>query len=60
MSSKTSIILCTYNEADYIIMTNRVSKFHKVMNCFDLFKGTDIAAVKRNGSILSVIRKKYT
>ena len=46
-----------YDEADYIIMTNRVSKFHKVMNCFDLFKGTDIAAVKRNGSILSVIRK---
>ena len=46
-----------YNEADYIIMTNRVSRFHGVMNCFDLFKGDDIAIVKRNGMILSVIRK---
>ena len=46
-----------HNEADYIIMTNRVSRFHGVMNCFDLFKGNDIAIVKRNGLILSVIRK---
>jgi hypothetical protein len=46
-----------YNEADYIIMTNRVSRFHGVINCFDLFKGNDIAVVKRNGLILSVIRK---
>ena len=49
-----------YNEADYIIMTNRVSRFHGVMNCFDLFKGNDIAVVKRNGLILSVIRKIKT
>jgi len=46
-----------YQEADYIFMTNRVSRFHGVMNCFDLFKGDDIATVKRNGMILSVIRK---
>ena len=48
------------NEADYIIITNRVSRFHGVMNCFDLFKGNDIAVVKRNGLILSVIRKIKT
>ena len=47
-------------EADYIIMTNRVSRYHGVMNCFDLFKGNDIAVVKRNGLILSVIRKIKT
>ena len=41
-------------------MTNRVSRFHGVMNCFDLFKGNDIAVVKRNGLILSVIRKIKT
>ena len=46
-----------HNEADYIIMTNRVSRFHRVMNCFDLFKGNDIAVVKRNGLILLIIRK---
>ena len=45
------------NEADYIIMTNRVSRFHGVLNCFDIFNGSDIATVKRNGLILSVIRK---
>ena len=53
-----------FNEAKYVIMTNRVSRNHGVMeggkiatNCFDFFKGTDIAVVKRNGMILSVIRK---
>ena len=46
-----------YKEAEYIFMTNRVSRFHGVMNCFDLFKGEDIATVERNGMILSVIRK---
>ena len=47
----------THNEADYIIMTNRVSRRHGMLNCFDIFKGNDIATVKRNGLILSVIRK---
>ena len=45
------------DEADYMIMTNRVSRWHGVLNCFDIFKGNDIATVKRNGLILSVIRK---
>ena len=55
------------NEADYVIMTNRVSrsdldykffslKFHLkykgIMNCFDIFKGNNIADVKKNGLIL--------
>ena len=44
-------------KADYIIMTNRVSRYHGVVNCFDIFQGTDIATVKRNGLVLSVIRK---
>jgi hypothetical protein len=46
-----------HNEADYIIMTNRVSRNHGMLNCFDIFKGNDITTVKRNGLILSVIRK---
>tara|TARA_B110000116_G_scaffold48728_1_gene40643 strand:- start:388 stop:975 length:588 start_codon:yes stop_codon:yes gene_type:complete len=48
------------DKADYIIMTNRVSRHHGVMNCFDIFKGEDIAAVKRNGMTLSLIRKIKT
>ena len=52
------------NEADFIIMTNRVVLDHnqvnelpKLTNCFDKFKGSDIAKVERNGLLLSVIRK---
>ena len=57
-------------EADYIIMTNRTShvsgkltaestnKTVKIMNCFDRFKGEDVFKIKRNGLLLSVIRKK--
>ena len=46
------------SEADYIIMTNRVLMHDGIINnCFDQFKGEDITAVKRNGLILSVIRK---
>ena len=45
------------NEADYIIMINRVMRYNGTTNCFDKFKGEDITVVKRNGLILSVIRK---
>ena len=45
-------------------MTNRVTQYDEniwksenLINCFDKFKGKDIATVKRNGLILSVIRK---
>ena len=48
---------------DYIIMTNRHNgkdddKKAKVKTCFDTYKGKDILSVKRNGLILSTIRKK--
>ena len=52
-------------EADYMIMTNRVSSSgksvnladKKLINCFDKFEGNDIFQVKRAGLILSVIRR---
>jgi len=34
------------------------NKTVKIINCFDKFKGKDIFKVKRNGLLLSVIRKK--
>jgi hypothetical protein len=43
--------------ADYIIMNNRVMFYEGSINCFDKFKGKDIASIKKNGLILSVIRK---
>jgi len=52
------------DDADYIIMTNRVVMGHnatnadpKLINCFDKFAGDDISRVERNGLLLSVIRK---
>ena len=51
-------------EADYIIMTNRVTldnyqdkKSKELINCFDKFKGEDAFKVTRNGLLLSVARK---
>jgi len=55
--SKLSYEFVQVDKADYIIMTNRVSRRHGVKNCFDIFKGENIVSVKRNGLILSVIRK---
>jgi len=53
-------------ESDYIIMTNRaVSDFennestNKIINCFDKFNGKDIFSVKRNGLVLSKIKKRF-
>ena len=57
-------------DADYIIMTNRVllvsgsltkssnNKTVKMMNCFDKFKGENVFELKRNGLLLSAVRKK--
>jgi len=51
-------------EYDYVIMTNRSQgdKNHelieKVSSCFETFKGEDVISVKRNGLILSILRKK--
>jgi hypothetical protein len=45
-------------------MTNRATsddesiyKSENLTNCFDKFKGEDVFIVKRNGMLLSVIRK---
>ena len=48
------------DEAEYIIMTNRVINYNGLVNCFDRFKGNDVATVERNGLLLSVIRKIKT
>lgn len=52
------------DQADFIIMTNRVillndniNNSKKLTNCFDKFPGDNFSAVKRNGLILSVIRR---
>ena len=61
---KNNFKFVSTNEADFIIMTNRVVLDHnqvneipKLTNCFDKFKGSDISKVERNGLLLSVIRK---
>jgi len=51
------------DDYDYIIMTNRHNGKDddgkaEVKTCFDSYKGKDILSVKRNGLILSTIRKK--
>ena len=50
--------------AEYIIMTNRVVQKNKeiieseLTTCFDKFRGVNLFNVKRNGLLLSAIRKK--
>ena len=48
------------NNAEYIIMTNRVVKLEEksnsLINCFEKFPGRDISVVKANGVILSRVR----
>ena len=54
---------------DYIIMTNRIvipdtganmGKYNltNLTTCFEKFKGIDVITVKRNGLVLSTLRKK--
>ena len=52
------------DKSEFIIMTNRTTSIkeniyssNNITNCFDKFNGTDITQVKRNGMVLSVIRK---
>jgi len=51
------------NDSKYIIMTNRIIESNdkdeklKLSTCFDKFVGDDLFSVKRNGLLLSVIRK---
>ena len=44
-------------DAEYIIMTNRVTWNNKFITCFNNFPGTAIHKVERNGLTLSEIRK---
>lgn len=46
-----------YEESEYIIMTNRVLFHEGTKTCFDEFLGNEIVSVKRNGLVLSTIRK---
>ena len=59
----SNVEFVSIEDADYIIMTNRVTYYDlKAENiilatCFDKFKGNDLFNVKRNDLVLSVIRK---
>jgi len=44
-------------EAEYVIMTNRVTDNPKLLTCFDKFTGDHIVKIKRNGLVLSAIKK---
>jgi len=44
-------------DADYIIMTNRVTWNDRFITCFNNFRGQTISKVERNGLTLSEIRK---
>jgi len=51
------------DDYDFIIMTNRhngkdFDKKNEVKTCFNSYKGEDVLSVRRNGLLLSTIRKK--
>lgn len=50
-----------YINPKFIIMTNRTTmisnKKNKITNCFDMHPGTDLSVVKKNGIVLSTIRR---
>ena len=57
------VIRDTNQNYDYILLVNRVnwntiSDIKFARTCFDTFKGKNISEVKRNGLVLSTIRKK--
>ena len=48
------------NAANYLIMTNRTlysEKNKSISNCYDEFNFENVAEVKRNGLVLSAIKK---
>ena len=48
------------NSANYVIMTNRTlysEKNQSISNCYDEYDFENVAEVKRNGLILSAIKK---
>ena len=52
------------NDFEYVIMTNRATfkdeetSSRNVKTCFQKYKGEDLVSVKRNGLVLSTLRKK--
>ena len=52
------------DDFDYVIMTNRIvveqenNTLENLQTCFEKFKGKDLVTVKRNGLVLSTLRKK--
>ena len=44
-------------EAEYVIMTNRVTDNPNLITCFDKFSGDHVVEIKRNRLVLSVIKK---
>ncbi len=48
------------NNATYVIMTNRTllsEKNNKITNCYDEYRAENVHQIKRNGIVLSVIKK---
>ena len=45
------------DESTYIVMTNRILIYDGTKTCFDKYLGDEIVSVKRNGLVLSTIRK---
>ena len=43
--------------AEFIIMTNRVTFKEGLITCFEKFKGIDVFKVERKGFLLSTVRK---
>ena len=56
---KYEVLELTSKKLDYVLMTNRLenSTGNKVGTCFNNFPGKDLVTVKRNGLILSTVRK---
>ena len=56
---KYEVLELTSKKLDYVLMTNRLgnSTGNKVGTCFNNFPGKDLVTVKRNGLILSTLRK---
>jgi len=52
-------------DIDYVLMTNRSigkkndNQLKNVMTCFERFDGKDLVSVKRNGLILSTLRRVF-
>ena len=64
IEKKLNFILVNPENADYVIMTNRATldtknNPNKIINCFDSIDGKNVFSVKRNGLVLSAIKKRF-